>query len=126
DGRIYAVWTNAGNGDIRLAISATGGRTWTKRTLARSTARADGTRQGFAALPDIGASGSNVAVVWFANGSGAINMVGSTNGGANWSTPTQLTPSSPDIGRNYPAAQGATNGPRHRAAHADGTKEGLY
>ncbi len=121
EGQIYAVWTNAATGEIRLAISANAGATWTKQTVGTSSAHADGSAEGFAALPDVGASGQNVAVVWFADDGGAVNQVGSTNGGAGWTSPTQLTDSSTGLGRNYPAAQGATDGVTHRVAIAYGT-----
>ena len=80
EGQIYAVWTNAATGEIRLAISANAGATWTKQTVGTSSAHADGSAEGFAALPDVGASGQNVAVVWFADDGGAVDQVGSTNG----------------------------------------------
>ena len=125
EGRIYAVWTNAATGEIRLATSTTGGATWTKQTVGTSSTHADGSAEGFAALPDVGASGQNVAVVWFADDGGAVEMAGSTTGGGSWTTRAQLTPSSTDLGRNYPAAQGATDTASHRVALAYGTNDGI-
>jgi hypothetical protein len=124
EGTIYAAWTNAATGEIRLAVSANAGVTWTKRTIGTSTAHADGGAEGFAALPDVGASGQNVVVVWFADGGGAVTAAGSTNGGANWST-TPLTTSSANVGLTYAAAQGATDGASHRVAIAYGTDAGI-
>src|SRR4249919_1622393 len=47
EGRVYAVWTNAGTGDVRLAISDDLGATWTKRTVGTTTSRSDGRAEGF-------------------------------------------------------------------------------
>ena len=58
--------------------------------------------------------------MWFADNGGAVNQVGSTKG-AGWTSPTQLADSSTGLGRNYPAAQGATDGVTHRVAIAYGT-----
>jgi hypothetical protein len=126
-GRVYAVWTNAGSGDVRLAISDDLGATWTKRTVGTTRSRSDGTAEGFAGLPDVGASGPNVVVVWYADAAGRVVAATSSSGGDDLTmAPTvTLTPSSRNDGRHYAAAQGATDGASNDVAiaytRADGT-----
>lgn len=107
---LFAVWTNASNGAIRLAMSSNLGATWTKRTIGTTSSMSDGWREGFAGLPDIGVSGTNVAVVWFADQKGAQQVALSSAGGTdlNGSTPTTtLVGSSPNDGQRYAGAAGA-------------------
>jgi hypothetical protein len=120
EGRVYAVWTNAGTGDIRLAISDDLGATWTKRTVGTTTSRSDGSAEGFAGLPDVGASGSNVVVVWYADAAGQVVAATSSAGGDDltMAPTTPLTAASPNDGRHYAAAQGATDGASHDVAIA--------
>ena len=120
EGRIYAVWTNAGTGDIRLAISDDLGATWTKRTVGTTTSRSDGSAEGFAGLPDVGASGSNVVAVWYADAAGQVVAATSSSGGDDLTmAPTMsLTAASPNDGRHYATAQGATDGVSHDVAIA--------
>src|SRR5262245_45987953 len=111
DGTIYAVWTNADTGDIRLAKTSDEGTTWAKVTLEQTSSRSDGPREGFAGLPDVGASGGNVAVIWYANQTGATHAVFSDDGGAGLMAgtvaATTLVGSSPNDGRRYAAAAGS-------------------
>ncbi|HTG47796.1 MAG TPA: sialidase family protein [Actinomycetota bacterium] len=122
---IYATWTNAATGEVRLGISDDAGATWTKRTLATSSAHADGNPEGFAALPDVGASGQNVVVVWQGDDGGAVEMIGSNDGGSSWGSVTELSSASEEPGLDYAAAQGASDGVSHRVAIAYGTDGGI-
>ncbi len=115
---IYAVWTNAETGDVRLAASSDVGRSWTKGAIGTTTSRSDGSREGYAGLPDIGVSGDNVGVIWFANPIGATHGVFSSTGGddlfASAGTSVTLASSSPNDGQRYAGAAGSptTNDPR--------------
>jgi len=98
---IFAVWTNANTGAIRFATTKDLGATWSKRTVATTSSVSDGSREGFAGLPDIGVSGTNVAVVWFADERGAQQVALSSAGGTDLTSstpPTTLVGSSPNDG----------------------------
>ena len=107
---IFAVWTNANGGAIRFARSNDLGATWTMRTVGTTSSRSDGSREGYAGLPDIGVSGTNVAVVWFSDQKGAQRVaLSSTRGTDLGSTPpTTLVGSSPNDGQRYAGAAGST------------------
>jgi hypothetical protein len=111
DGTIYAVWTNADTGEIRLAVTTDLGATWTKGTVGTTSSRSDGTREGYAGLPDIGASGGNVGVVWFSTQTGMTRaLFSSVSGGdlfAPGGTSVTLTGASPNDGQRYAGAAGA-------------------
>jgi hypothetical protein len=117
-GSIYAVWTNAETGDVRLARTSDVGRSWTKGAIGTTTSRSDGSREGYAGLPDIGVSGDNVGVVWFANPNGMTHGVFSSTGGddlfASAGTAVTLAGSSPNDGQRYAGAAGSpsANDPR--------------
>jgi len=107
---IFAVWTNANTGAIRFATTKDLGATWSKRTVATTSSVSDGSREGFAGLPDIGVSGTNVAVVWFADERGAQQVALSSAGGTDLTSstpPTTLVGSSPNDGQRYAAATGS-------------------
>jgi hypothetical protein len=110
-GRIYAVWTNGDTGEIRLAMTSDLGQTWTKGVVGTTTSRSDGAREGYAGLPDVGVSGSNVAVVWFSTPKGMTRAVLSSVGGADLlagaGTSTTLAGASPNDGSRYAAAAGS-------------------
>jgi hypothetical protein len=129
NGSIAAVWTNADTGEIRMAITVNRGGTWTKGTVATTTSRSDGSREGYAGLADVGMSGDNVAVVWFANPSGTTRAAFSAAGGADLLTPgapsTMLVDSSPNDGQRYPAAAGSPTDGDPRVAVAFTTNGGL-
>ncbi|MGZ4150494.1 MAG: sialidase family protein [Actinomycetota bacterium] len=106
-GRMYAVWTDAGTGAIRLAISTDRGTTWKKRTIGTTTSRSTGFANGYAGLPDIAVRGDDLAVVWFSGPGGRQVALTSSTGGADLgptSVPVALTPSSPNDGVRYPGA----------------------
>ncbi len=126
--RVYAVWTDAKNGDIRLATSNDGGATWSKKTVGTTTATAGRPREGRAGLPDIGASGQNVAITWYTNQQGrqVVKTSGSQGNDLNASSPeTVLTASSPPNGIRYGGAAGATDAGSDRVAVAYTTGSGL-
>jgi hypothetical protein len=114
DGTIYAVWTNADSGEIRLARTADVGATWAKGTIGNTWSYSDGKREGYAGLPDVGASGGNVGVVWFQTPTGATRGVFSAAGGTDLIAPagtaTTLVGSSPNDGERYAAAAGSADG----------------
>jgi hypothetical protein len=111
DGSIFAVWTNADTGEIRLASSSDTGATWTRGTVGTTTSRSDGWREGYAGLPDIGASGADVGIVWFGTSKGMTSAVFSSVGGgdlfASAGTSTTLAGASPNDGQRYAAAAGS-------------------
>jgi hypothetical protein len=119
-GRLFAVWTNADTGALRLAWSDDLGASWTNRRIGSTTSQALGAREGYAGLADIGASGTNVAVVWLSTAAGEQSVVTSATGGADLptTTPTQLTATSPNDGHHYPAAGGSTDPADPRVAIA--------
>jgi hypothetical protein len=110
-GSIYAVWTDAETGDIRLSTTSDVGASWSRGTIGTTTSRSDGSREGYAGLPDVGASGGNVGIVWFATPNGMTHAVFSSTGGADLfaggGTSATLTGSSPNDGRRYAAAAGS-------------------
>jgi len=122
DGTIAAVWTNADTGEIRMALTANRGGTWAKGTVGMTTSRSDGPREGYAGLPDVGMSGPNVAVVWFAGPSGATRAALSASGGTDLltsgGTSAVLAGSSPNDGQRYAAAAGSPTGGDPRVALA--------
>ena len=109
---IFAVWTDANNGAIRFATTTDLGATWSKRTVGTTSSTSDGSRAGFAGLPDVGVSGTNVALVWFADQKGQQQVALSSTGGTDLtsSTPsTTLVGSSPNDGQRYAAAAGSAS-----------------
>jgi hypothetical protein len=122
DGSIYATWTNADTGDIRLARSPDAGRTWAQGTIGTTTSRSTGPHQGYAGLPDVGAAGGNVAVVWFATPKGTTQAMFSSTGGADLltsgGTSVTLAGSSPNDGQRYAAAAGSPSDSDTRVAVA--------
>jgi hypothetical protein len=128
-GAIDAVWTQAETGEIRLAVSSDVGATWTKGTIGMTTSRSDGRGEGYAGLPDVGASGSNIAVVWFSAPDGMTRAVFSDAGGADLlssgGVAATLTGSSPNDGQRYAAAGGSPTPGDDRVAVAYTTSGGL-
>ena len=108
---IAAVWTNADSGEIRLAVSRDVGGTWSKGTIGFTTSRSDGPREGSAGLPDIGVSGGDVGIVWFAAPNGTTRALFASTGVASLLTspPTAvaLAGASPNDGQRYAAAAGS-------------------
>jgi hypothetical protein len=104
-GRLFAVWTNADTGAIRLAWSDDLGAHWAKARIGSTTSRPLGAKEGYAGFPDVGASDTNVAVAWLSTDTGGQQVVTSSSGGDDLAsaTPTQLTAVSPNDGQHYPA-----------------------
>ncbi len=126
-GRLVAVWTAAGTGAIRFARSDDLGAHWQVATVGTTTAMPMGSAEGFAGLPDIGASGANVAIAWIAADTGAQDALVSSTGGDDFQgqTPAQLTPSSPSDAQHYPAVGGAADPANPRVAIAYSTDTGI-
>ena len=81
EGHVYAIYTDANTGNIRLATSVNNGSTWTTKTVGKTTSDA-GDGEGFYGFPTIGASGTNVAIGWFADNNGMKVGKVSNNSGA--------------------------------------------
>jgi hypothetical protein len=109
NGRLFITWTNADTGAIRLSYSDNLGASWTSVRVGTTTARPMGTKEGYAGLPDVGASGNNVAVAWISTPGGEQMAVTSSTGGADLDSagPIQLTPTSPNDGQHYPGVGGS-------------------
>jgi hypothetical protein len=73
---LYAIWTDANNGNIRFRMSSNGGSTWsTAITLGTSTAdAADG--EGRFGYPSIAATGKLIAATWISNNTGTVQVRG--------------------------------------------------
>ena len=126
-GRLFAVWTASGSGDIRLAWSDDLGRHWSKAKIGSTTSTPFGRAEGFAGLPDVGASGDNVAVAWFTDRGGRQVALTSATSGDDFAgaTPTVLTTTSPNRGPQYPAVAGADDPSDPRVAIVYTTPAGL-
>lgn len=127
DGRLFAVWTSGGNGAIRIAHSDDNGGHWAKATVAQTTSTPFGAGEGYAGLPDIGASGDNVALAWIATDTGIQRALLSATGGDDFvgATPLPLTGRSPNDRQHYPAVGGATDPSDPRVAIAYSTRTSL-
>lgn len=125
-GRLFAVWTQADSGDIRLATSDDRGHHWSKTGIGSTTSRS-GTGEGFDGLPDIGVSGADVAVAWFATDNGVQQAVTSSINGDDLATatPVALSGPSPNDGQHYPAVGGAATAGDPRVAIAYSTNTAL-
>jgi hypothetical protein len=123
----YATWTTAGSGEIRLATSVNRGATWDVRAVGSTTARPDGA-EGFAGYPAVGASGTNVAITWYADDGGKQVAKTSSVGGSDWTASSAfdvLTPDGPSDGFHYAGARGATDGASDDVAVTYSTTDGL-
>ena len=124
-GRLFAVWTSADNGALRLAHSDDNGGHWAKATIAQTSSTPFGGGEGYAALPDIGASGTNLAIAWIATDTGIQRALTSAVGGDDLAgaIPEQLSGRSRNDGQHYPGVGGATDpgDPRVAIAYSTGT-----
>jgi hypothetical protein len=125
-GRLFAVWTQADSGAIRLATSDDHGHHWSTTGIGSTTSRS-GNGEGFRGLPDIGVSGADVAVAWFATDNGVQQAVTSSTGGDDLATasPVAISGSSPNDGQHYPAVGGAAAAGDPRVAIAYSTNTGV-
>jgi hypothetical protein len=127
-GRLFAVWTDANTGTIKLAISADRGATWAVSQVGTTTSLADGAEEGYAGFPDVGVSDDDVAVVWFADDAGQTVVLTSSVGGVDLgpaSVPDVLTVTSPNDGTRYAGAGGTSTPGDPRVALAYTTDTGL-
>lgn len=127
-GRAFAVWTDAKTGNIRLATSTDGGAHWSTKTIGSTNAHAGRPREGRSGLPDLGASGQNLAITWYTNDQGRQVVLTSANGGADLdagSTPIVLANTSPPNGIRYAGAAGASDEASNRVAVAYSTSSGI-
>ena len=124
-GRLFAVWTQADSGTIRLATSDDRGHHWSTTGIGSTTSRS-GTGEGFRGLPDIGVSGDDVAVAWLAADNGVQQAVTSNTGGDDLATatPVAISGPSPNDGQHYPAVGGAAaaGDPRVAIAYSTDTR----
>jgi hypothetical protein len=125
-GRMFAVWTQADSGSIRMATSDDRGRHWSTVTIGATSSRSS-TGEGFRGFPDIGVSGDDVAVAWLSTNGGAQEVVTSSTNGDDLTTatPVALTASSPNDGQHYPATAGAAGAGGPRVAIAYSTDTGV-
>ena len=115
------------SGNIRLATSTDGGAHWSTKTIGSTNAHAGRPREGRSGLPDLGASGQNLAITWYTNDQGRQVVLTSATGGDDLdagSTPTVLATTSPPNGIRYGGAAGATDGASNRVAVAYTTRRG--
>lgn len=120
DGRLFVTWTNADTGSVLVAWSDDEGATWTRAIAGATTAQPMGSAEGFAAFPDVGTSGTNVAVAWNASAAGEQDVVTSATSGDDLAgaTPTQLTATSPVDAQHYPGVEGSPDPADPRVAIA--------
>jgi hypothetical protein len=125
-GHVYAVWTNADSGEIRLAASTDRGGTWSFQTIGSTTAGSS-SGGGYHGHPTIGASGSNVVVAWFADDAGRQVAKVSSTAGADLAGAGEIPISgpSPSDGGHVPAASGADDGASNDVALAYTTATGI-
>lgn len=125
-GRMFAVWTQADSGSIRMATSDDRGHRWRSATIGSTTSRSS-SGEGFRGLPDIGVAGNDVAVAWFSTGGGAQQALTSSTKGDDLTTatPVALTGPSPNDGQHYPAVAGAVAPGDPRVALAYSTDTGV-
>ena len=81
--RVYVAWVDANTGQVRVARSGDGGKTFV-RTVIGKTSALSSDNEGLRGSVSIGAAGNAVGVTWIASGSGAIKARVSTNGGKKW------------------------------------------
>ena len=112
---------------IRIAHSDDNGGHWAKATVAQTTSTPFGAGEGYAGLPDIGASGDNVALAWIATDTGIQRALTSATGGDDFvgATPLPLTGRSPNDRQHYPAVGGAADPADPRVAIAYSTRTSL-
>jgi hypothetical protein len=121
----WVVWTDAATGTIEVATTADDGAHWSAPQPIGSTSAGTGTSEGRRGDPSVGASGSNVVVAWFADRTGAQQVVTSHDGGSAWSPAATLPGSSRFDDRRYPVVRGADDGLSSRIAVAYSTGTGL-
>ena len=101
-GRVYVTWTDANSGDVRMAITGDGGKTW-KRSVVGKAKGSDPGGEGRVGLPSVAATGSTVGVSWLGTSDGAVKARLSTNGGRSWHPTVTLVPSGGGANGGSPA-----------------------
>jgi hypothetical protein len=81
--RVYIAWVDANTGQVRVARSRDGGKTFVRSVIGKTTALSPD-NEGLRGSATIGAAGNAVGVAWVASGSGAVKVRVSTNGGRKW------------------------------------------
>jgi hypothetical protein len=81
--RVFIAWVDANTGQVRVARSSDGGKTFVRSVIGKTTAVSPD-EEGLRGSATIGAAGNAVGVAWIASGSGAIKVRVSTNGGKRW------------------------------------------
>jgi hypothetical protein len=120
-GRVYVVWTDSVSGDVRLALSPDGGKTWKRSVLGKAKA-SDPTGEGRVGLPSVAAAGPNVGVSWLATSNGIVKARLSTNGGRAWHPPITLASSGGAANEGSPSVAGVGD----RLAFAWTTPSGVW
>jgi hypothetical protein len=80
---VYVAWVDANTGQVRVARSRDGGKTFVRSVIGKTTALSPD-NEGMRGSATIGAAGNVVGMAWIASGSGAIKVRVSTNGGKKW------------------------------------------
>ena len=87
--RVYVAWVDANTGQVRVARSTNGGKTFARIVIGKTTAVSpDG--DGLRGSASVGAAGNAVAVAWISSGSGGEKARVSTNGGKKWHDPISV------------------------------------
>ncbi|MGH2596349.1 MAG: sialidase family protein [Actinomycetota bacterium] len=102
---VYVAWTDANTGQVRVARSSNGGRTFVKSVVGRTTA-VSSSDEGLFGYPSVGATGNVVGVAWIASGSGALKARVSTNGGKTWHHATSVVGSLAFANGGTPSVRG--------------------
>lgn len=115
---VFAIWTDANTGNVKLRISNDKGVTWNAMTtIGTTTSGTSSAGEGFYGFPTIAASGTNVVASWFTDVAGAQAIAVSNNSGTSFTT-TTLTAASPNDTIRYASAGGANDGVSNRVAVA--------
>ena len=86
---VYVAWVDANTGQVRVARSTDGGKTFVRTVIGRTKALSPD-NEGLRGSATIGAAGKAVGVAWIASGSGAVKARVSTNGGKRWHDATSV------------------------------------
>jgi hypothetical protein len=116
--RVYAIYTDADTGEIKLRRSTDRGATWLPARVVGTTTSNQDDGDGYYAYPTIGASGSNVLIGWYTNDAGRTVARLSSDGGATFEAPVELTARSPNDTIHYAIAAGQDDGVDDRVAIA--------
>ena len=116
---VFVAYTNTRTGRVRLQSSHDRGRTWTGRSVGRTSAPDE--ELGQAGHPIVVATGHTVAVFWVSNANGSVRGRISIDVGAHWGSVTTLG-NAGDGGIPSATARGG----RIAVAASDGSTPGWY